>query len=706
MPIKLSGTLCRSFERFGKTRAIILVILSSLSLLPLETRAEEPEVPTVTVTSKKELVVKKIDKTVYDVSNMPRAGNGTAQDVLQSTPGVTVTSDGQISVKGNSQVTVLVDGKPTAVTSGEERAVALQTMSGADIASVEVITNPSATYNANGGAIINIVLKKNRKPGTHAQIRGSAADQGLWNIGASGDETRKSLSVHGNLAFRQDGTVKVRRSEVEWNNPLTGQAGKTLQTSEVFVRRIVESGALGLDYTLNDTDNLSLSTRYNRRRSRPVFDVLKEDQIGAAETIYHRISNGPNEQSDDNIGLSYSHQDNGTALKALIQHSDTIGLIDKSYSDVFVEPVRATDYSHGATNSARRLSQATIDWSRLSEHGQWGMGLDAQRQIDEIYNYQAYVNPLSGVETPDTNTTNGYTVTTTVLAAYLTDQIRRGKWEMLLGGRAELMTLKVSPVQNILQTGHWQAFNPSLHLKYAFSENTDLKLSYRRSFQRPDPRDFNPFPTYVDAQNLTRGNPGLQPQHLSSWELGIDTDVAHVSGSLSAFYRTSSDTVIDARSVTDNVLITSKQNGGQARSVGVTGSLDWKPDAKLSLGIDGAVYQVMISTSDLDRFVRQIGISGYIKLRANYRIGHDDVSLDAHAQAAGISPLGGYGASSSVNLTWKRQLSKTLSLTVNANDIFDGSRRTYWTDTSTFRQAGFDHFIARRIYLGFVKKFE
>ena len=95
-----------------------------------------------------------------------------------------------------------------------------------------------------------------------------------------------------------------------------------------------------------------------------------------------------------------------------------------------------------------------------------------------------------------------------------------------------------------------------------------------------------------------------------------------------------------------------------------------------------------------------------MNFRAAYSTGGDDWSLDAHGQSSGISPLGRHGATSSLNLAWKRQLTKTLSLTVNANDVFDGSRRSYRTETSTFRQAGFDHFVARRFYVGLVKKIE
>jgi outer membrane receptor protein involved in Fe transport len=259
-------------------------------------------------------------------------------------------------------------------------------------------------------------------------------------------------------------------------------------------------------------------------------------------------------------------------------------------------------------------------------------------------------------------------------------------------------------------TGRWQALNPSLHLKYAASEAADLTLGYRRSLQMPDPRDLNPFTTYVDAQNLSRGNPGLRPQRLSSWELGANAERGQLSASAGVFYRSSRDTVLDARSFADSVLITSKQNGGQARSGGITGSLDFKPNARLRFGVDGGVYRVLLDTPDLsgtvNSVVREDAVAGYLNLKAAYRFGDDDLALDAHGQSAGITPLGRFGATSSVNLSWKHAFSKTLSLTVNANDLFDGSSRNYATRASTFRQSGFDHVVARRVYIGFVKKID
>ena len=681
-------------------RAALCGILSTV--LSMQARAGEPDDPalaTVTVTATKAAVVKKVDRTVYDVTGMAKAANGTAQDVLQALPEVSMTADGQLSVKGNRQVTVLVDGKPSAMLSGEERAVALQTMSGADIASIDVITNPSAAYNANGGAIVNIVLKHHRKPGAHGQLQGSATDQNLWNVGASGDFTGKDLGVHGNLAYRHDGTVKLRESTVDWRGPCSGEAAHTRQTSEIFVRRVVETAGLGADYALGEFDSVSLQTHYNRRRSHPLFDVLNDNRIGLDETIFHRLSYGLNQQSDASASAAYSHQEHGTAWKAQVQHSDTATLIDKSYRDVFVTPALPAGASHGATDTGRRLNQATLDWSR----GEWGAGVDVQDRADTVANYQAFIDPVTGLATPDPATTNGFGVSAITSAAYVTNQVREGKWEVLLGARGERTVLRVDQAPS----RHWQAVNPSVNLKYAATSATDLTFSYRRSLQMPDPRDLDPFTTYVDAQNRSRGNPALMPQHLASWEFGADVDLAHVASSAGVFYRTSSDTVVDARSVyTDNVLVTSRQNGGHASSAGVTGSVDWTVNPRMKLGLDGSVYRVMLSTLDQQQLVRQDDVAAYLNARATYTAGANDLALDAHCQSSGINPLGRFGATSSVNATWKHRLNKTLALTVNANDIFDGSRRTYSTTTASFRQAGFDHFVARRVYIGLVRKFD
>jgi outer membrane receptor for Fe3+-dicitrate len=191
-----------------------------------------------------------------------------------------------------------------------------------------------------------------------------------------------------------------------------------------------------------------------------------------------------------------------------------------------------------------------------------------------------------------------------------------GKPTAMLAGDADGQACAVASVALGADYALSESESVSLHLRYAHSGSTDYTFSYLRSLQLPDPHDYNPFTTYIDAQNLGRGNPDLQPQRFDALEIGGNREARRLSSGWTAFYRTSRDTVTDARSFADNMLITSRQNGGQARSAGVTGSLDWTPRASLRLGVDGGAYRVMLATPDLDLLVRQSGTARYLNARA------------------------------------------------------------------------------------------
>lgn len=123
-------------------------------------------------------------------------------------------------------------------------------------------------------------------------------------------------------------------------------------------------------------------------------------------------------------------------------------------------------------------------------------------------------------------------------------------------------------------------------------------------------------------------------------------------------------------------------------------TLDWKISGALQAGIDGGVYRTMFSALE-----RRQAVSGYLKLRAALKAGASDVSLDADVQSSGVDAFGRYGATSSVNLGWKYRYSKTLSLTVNVNDLFDGSRRSYSSQSGGLGQRGFKHVVGRGVYV-------
>ena len=696
-------------------KTLLLLTIPALAVSPA-VRAQDTTAPadpsaattTVVVTAPKADIVKKIDKTIYTPGNNPKAANGTAQDVLQSTPGVSVGNDGALSVKGNGNVTVLINGHPSAEMSGATRAVALQTMAGSDIASVEVITNPSAAYNANGGAIINIVLKPNRKPGGHVTLRGSVSDQGLWNSILAADYTSGPLSLHGSFGLRHDGSLKLRSSDIDWTNPMTGETGENIATSRIFIHRLTENAAVGADYDLDASSTLSAEATWHYRHSRPFFDEFHEDyDDGALSNIYHRISDGPNQQSDDHFALSYSRQDHDTLLKASLQHSDTFTLVDKSYDNVPVVPAGSTTFAHISGKTLHRLDEASLDYTRpLNTTLELGFGVDLRHDLDGIGNYFATIDPLTGAALVDAEATNRYRADTTQAAAYVTAQVTGGRWQTLAGLRLESLGMRLlSDGMPVMNGPRYVTLDPSLHLKYTFDDTQSLTLSYRQSLERPDPGDLDPRVTYVDAQNLASGNPGLKPQALKSLELTFDDDTTMLDRSIGLFYRQSTDTVVDSRTFTaDDVLLTSKQNGGQGVSAGTTASVEWKSTADFHINGDASLYSVHLVTPDLDGPVTQDAVSYQANLGLDYRHGIDDFSFDAHVQGPGISPERKQSASNTLNFAWQRQLNKRLSLTLNANDMLDGSKKSFVVHTATFDQRGYNHFDVRRVYLGFVYK--
>ena len=675
-----------------------------------ETTAKPNATTTVTVTSQKKAVVKALDKTVYDESHNPRAATGSAYDVLQATPTVTVTPNGDISVKGERKVEVRVNGKPLAVLSGDDRAVALQTMAGSDIASIEVITNPSAAYGTNGGAILNIVLKKNRKPGAHGSIRASASDEGLWMTTLAGDVSKGKFSVHGSFSLRQDASLKIRQSDVDWHDPVTGKFGENLQSSRGLRKRATRNASFGADYDVTDHDTLSTQATYNYRNAHNVFTEFHQDLLqGELLDTYSRVSSGPNQQSDDSISLIYTHQGPDSAIKALLQRSDTYPLTDKSYENIFAFPVKSPNFEQIINRSARHLDQASLDWTlAATSFGRTSFGLDYQKDANAISDFLAAVDPQTGAVTVDLNTTHGYLALQTQKAAYLTWQGRwHNRWEALIGARFESLTTQLVTQGGAgVRGATYQSLDPSLHVKYSFSELKSLALSFRSGLQRPDPRDLDPYVTYGDAQNVSSGNPQLRPQGLNSVELGYDQDLDGLSQSLSVFLRRSTHTVVDDRSITPNqMILTSRRNAGSGRSTGASYSVEWTAVKGLSVKMDASLYRVDLETLDLNRAIRTTGMALDSNLSLDYSRGANDYSLDGHMAGTQITPEGYRTGGNSVNFTWRRHLSQHLDVTLNANDVLDGAKQNYRLNTLSFHQHGFDHFKTQRLYLGLVYRF-
>ena len=661
---------------------------------------------TVTITAKKKPVVRRIDGTVYDESRNPRAASGTGADVLNSVPAVHVSPDGDVTLRGQGNVQVYVDGKPQAAMQGDSRAVTLQSMSGSDIASVEVITNPSAKYDANGGGIINIVLKKNRKPGSNGVLNANIGNGQRYNTALSGNATRGRLSLHGMIGIRRDMRRMRQSSDLMWSDPVSGASGRSVQHSAVNAFRASQSANAGLDYNATDKDTLSLNATYARRHSANRLDEFHRDLDGGGVVSddYDRRSLGPRGQTDTGLTAGLDHRGkSGSELKLSLALSESDSRQDKSYRNIYSVPATPDTMERVRSMTGHRLDTLSGDYARpVGDAAQLSAGFSFQAEQNRFYNYNAGVDPVTGADTVNADRTNRFIVDQSLDAAYVTYQAPVGKWTVLAGLRLERVDTQTrQATSGVTHDRSYASLNPSLHATYDADDKTQWTASYSQSLQRPSPQDLNPFTVYIDAQNVTAGNPGLKPQKVSSLEAGYARATGPFSDSATIYYRTSAGTVTDySYFIADHVLLTTKRNSGSGRSGGLDYSLDAKPSDRLSYSLDANLFFAELEAAEPGGRLKQSALSYTAQASLDYDRGDDSFEISGNALGPGLTAQGTRSATSSIGLAWKHRLTPRLSLAVNAMDIFNGGRQETVTRTSAVQQVAITHDLGPTLFLG------
>lgn len=685
----------------GLCLTISLILAGAASAQDASHDASKPDDDTVVVTAKKDKVKRRVDATVYDTSQSPEGQAGTAADVLKTVPSVSVSAEGQVRLRGDANVQVYINGKPAAEMAPESRAATLLTMPGGDIASVEVITNPSARYDGNGGGIINIVLKKNRKPGAGGTVAANSADFGRYNATASSHDSHGRLSLNMTLAYRHDGSLRLQGSDTGWLDPSGSLRGRSVQASRAFVRRVTSSATAGLDYDLGEAGTLGLGLRHAEHHSRNRITEMHQDYdaTGGLLDDYDRLSSGPNTQSDDSATLTWSrHYDDGSELKLQAVRSVSLTTRDKSYHNRFRAPVQSDSGDRLLYRLGRRVSGLSGDYVRpYSDDAQVSAGFDLEDESDPAWNAHAAADPATGDTIPGTATEDRFQVRRHLTAGYVTWQDSFGPWTLLAGTRLEALRTTAGELAS-----HYGNLNPSLHVSYTVDGQRQIKASFSRSLQRPDALALNPAIIYVDAQNSTAGNPDLKPQRVSAAELEYDYTTDPLTWSVTLYDRASAGTVTDyGVFTTGNVLVTTKRNAGRGHSLGVDYNVSGWRGEHLNYRFDLNLFHIRLETADAGGLLRQAALAWSTQAGLDYDSGHgDSLSIDAGATGDSLTSQGERSGISSLDVVWTHSLSPRLNLVVSAYNILGTSRQTFTTTTSALRQAGYSDMRNRIVFAG------
>ncbi|MCT4304782.1 TonB-dependent receptor [Elizabethkingia anophelis] len=533
----------------GSLGAIQIVALQGQAAI--DSKTQNIQGVTITAQSTKPYKVE-LDKKTYDVKSDLTSIGGNLQDVLTNVPSVSVDPDGTVSMRGSSNVRFLVNGKPSALLGIDAGANALQAIPADQIDRIEVVTNPSAKYDASGTAgILNIILKKNSKLGFNGSV-----------IGSLGYLPRTNLNTNlswkkGKVSWFLNGGGGYMESKNKNSNTTTYNSGDLLtsnQNSTGKSKNDTYNASTGLVYDITDhtSVNASGTVRYfDGTSNTPIFYT---DNYKDGSTINSsRYSNGSNSNLgfQGDFGLDHKFDDKGQniSLSVSLQRNRML-----NNSDV-------TGYTGNAFSLSNLINSKTVNKSLVGKIdyelpiGEKSM-FNAGYKLDHNKNDYNYLVQQKNAGDADYSILDDYTgithYTETFNAFYLQFKSKIGAFGYQVGVRDEYSNIKIDyPIkdpQNQLwrndnKTKNYNNLFPSVFLSYDISKNNQFLLNYSRRIDRPRSFFLIPFMSYNDPKNIFRGNPDLNPSYIDSFEFGYNLSNNKFTLNPTLYYRNEKDNV-------------------------------------------------------------------------------------------------------------------------------------------------------------------
>jgi outer membrane cobalamin receptor len=651
----------------------------------------------VAVTEKRQDVQLAPDRNTYVVRDMPTAKGGSALDVLRTVPAVDVDIDNVVSLRGNSGVTVQINGRPSPLKPAQLGDFLAQ-LPADMVDKVEVVPNPSARDDPTGVAgIINIVLKEEVDAGTSGGATLAGATNGQSNAGVNVGYEHRALSLYGSYGFLRD---RRPRSEALFreNNYLTPLTYLDEFSTRIQQRRIhTLTGSAG--YKLTGSDDVSLdllfSSRYDDESNGIVYRTL--DARHALAGITDRLSSGTNKESDFDATLAMKHAfaEKGHKLSAelrAVRHDEggpsTVAAHALSSSGAMLG---TTDQETQQNLERPEENSLKVDYIRPIAPGV-RMETGYKGSFDHFHTAldTRVLDAARGTYVLDSARTSDFMYQQDVNAAYgmLTGQ--RGKLQFQGGVRVERATTQfhVASVSAAFDNSYNSVF-PSGLVAYNVDDATQVKLSYSARIRRPDDADqLDPIPHYQDPLNLSRGNPYLKPENINAFELGLQRSMGKTTLQVTPFFRRTRDAVrtlrsIDSAGVTTRTfanVATSDAYGGDA-TLAVSGT-------RLSGFVGSSAYRQVSNASNV---APDLSISTFgWRARANgaYRVSKTvDVQALFSYQAAMNVEQGWNASRTQINLAARQKLMEDqLSLTLRVIDPFNTSNELSTTFDPRFSQ--------------------
>jgi outer membrane cobalamin receptor len=533
---------------------------------PVETTASKPDnnmgtlvispsakaLKEVQIVGQAPLIENKIDKIVYNAEKDLTAAGGNATDVLQKVPLVSVDMNGNVAIRGDGNVRVLINGKPSGATSASLSDV-LKTIPADQIKSIEVVTSPSAKYDAEGSAgIINIITKTKNASGISGSVSGGVGtrqNNGNMNLNYNKNRFNFSANLGGNLTWPQTMTTDFQQTI---NTGAANQFSHNNTSSET--KRHGARGTLTAGYEFNGFNSINSTIALNdggfNTNGGGTYRITDYNDPTKSLEYFGRNTN-KNKFSGFDWNIDYTHKFKKEGHEITVSGQWSHSIINTDYTNLFTakQPSQLAS-NNGKNNEYTAQADYTLPISKTLKLEAGGKTI--QRRINSVYDIYA-VDSLGNNRTLDTENSNLYNYNQNVYAGYSVFTITLPKnYSVLAGFRYENTQITGDPKtpyasgenQQVLNpfSASYNTYVPSLTVQKVFGSNT-FKLSYSKRITRPSLQVLNPFINRTNIQAQSVGNPNLAPEVSQTVELNFNTFIKSSVLNFSVYYKRTNDLI-------------------------------------------------------------------------------------------------------------------------------------------------------------------
>ncbi len=649
----------------------------------------------VEVTAERAMMEMHVDKKVFNVEKNITTAGGSASDVLQNVPSLSVDVDGNVSMRGKSNITILIDGKPATLL-GSDAASALQSLPASSVESVEVITNPSAKYDAQGmGGIVNIVTKRDKKLGLNGSASAGISTRNKYNGGLNLNLKNEKWNVFLNSHFRLNRNYQRNTTDRTNNTDAFSYSSK-----EDNNRRFNGwFNSMGAEYNFNEQNSMTLTQNLNLMQwgSKGVTDYYIYDG-GSLATLQKRTSDNLGQPFSSSTSADYKHKfqkpkqeftANATFAKTWVDRTqEYVTYLYDDGGSLVNNPVYQDAPGSGSNTSLN--AQADFTTPFLTKKGKLETGLKSQMLWFESGNNPT-VDSGSGKHV-DYILLNNYNYTQNTRAAYVNFSNEAGQWGYQGGLRLEYADYKgtVSTLGGNVFTNDYLSLFPSVFISYKLPQDQTVFISSTRRTDRPSFWRLMPYVDLSNPQDTSVGNPNLLPEFIYNTELNYQKQFK--SGHniiLSAYYQYTQNLIERYRRFyPDGTTFTQPQNlnSGTTFGIEVIAKTQILPiwDATLNFNF----FKNRIEGTNIDPTLDNSGSSWFGKVNTNLRLPAGfSIQLNGNYEAPKVAAQGELQEVYWIDAAIRKNLwGGKANVVLNVSDIFNTRKYTTIYDLPAYTQ--------------------